>query len=85
VRSAVDTALEIYHSARALLLDGGPLSEQITRCFGCLLAAKALGACPQLSQISDPVYVCTRYQVLLNSGKGLAQIHQALQAVRYQK
>ena len=40
VRSTVDTALEIYHSPRAGLLDGGPLSEQITRCFGCLLAAK---------------------------------------------
>ena len=33
--------------------------------FGCLLAAKALGAYPQLSQISEIVFVCTRYQVFL--------------------
>jgi len=31
------------------------------KCFGCLLAAKALGAYPQLSQISEVVFVCTSY------------------------
>jgi hypothetical protein len=46
-------------------VDGRPLSERITRCLGRLLAAEALGAYPQLSQISEAVFVCTRYQVFL--------------------
>jgi hypothetical protein len=33
--------------------------------LGCLLVAKPLRAYPQLSQISEVVFVCTRYQVFL--------------------